>query len=216
MSGTTTSLLWYVARGSGIVAFILLTLSVALGITMNRRWYSTNWPRMVVDAMHRWFTITFFSFTVIHVATIMLDPFAHVSLNERGDPVQRRVPAVLDEPGSYRDRAGSGDWCECLDTSLDRLSGVAHPAWVSLPDLWADTAAWTGNGNRHRHTVDGCGLWEQCGADRTGHYLATGADIPVADERRLGRRSRATCADRLAATRTSAARIESCLPHDRT
>lgn len=80
MSGSTGSLLWYVARGSGIVAFILLTFSVALGIVMNRRWYATNWPRMVVDAMHRWFTMTFFTFTVIHVVTIMLDPFSHISL----------------------------------------------------------------------------------------------------------------------------------------
>ena len=92
MSGGTSSLLWYVARGSGIVAFLLLTFSVGLGIAMNRRWYSRNWPRMVVDAMHRWFTVTFFTFTLIHVVTILLDPFSNVSL----------MNALIPFTGGYR------------------------------------------------------------------------------------------------------------------
>ncbi len=124
MSGTTTSLLWYVARGSGIVAFILLTLSVALGITMNRRWYSTNWPRMVVDAMHRWFTITFFSFTVIHVATIMLDPFAHVSL----------MNAVIPFTGGYRPF-----WMSLGVIAIELGLAIGASVWVRR---WIGYRAW--------------------------------------------------------------------------
>ncbi len=124
MSGTTTSLLWYVARGSGIVAFILLTLSVALGITMNRRWYSTNWPRMVVDAMHRWFTITFFSFTVIHVATIMLDPFAHVSLKN----------AVIPFSGGYRPF-----WMSLGVIAIELGLAIGASVWVRR---WIGYRAW--------------------------------------------------------------------------
>ncbi len=124
MSGTTTSLLWYVARGSGIVAFILLTLSVALGITMNRRWYSTNWPRMVVDAMHRWFTITFFSFTVIHVATIMLDPFAHVSL----------MNAVIPFSGGYRPF-----WMSLGVIAIELGLAIGASVWIRR---WIGYRAW--------------------------------------------------------------------------
>ncbi len=87
-----SSLMWYVARGSGMVAFILLTGSVVLGILNSRRWFSDRWPRLIVDAMHRYLTITFFTFTVIHVATILLDPFAHVSIQN----------ALIPFSGGYR------------------------------------------------------------------------------------------------------------------
>lgn len=80
MSGNVGSLLWYVARGSGIVAYLLLTAAVVLGIALSRRWYSSTWPRMVVDATHRWLTITFYAFVFIHVLTIWLDPVAHFSI----------------------------------------------------------------------------------------------------------------------------------------
>ncbi|HEX3721702.1 MAG TPA: ferric reductase-like transmembrane domain-containing protein [Nitrolancea sp.] len=92
MNGNVGSLLWYVARGSGIVAYLLLTASVVLGVALSRRWYSSNWPRMVVDATHRWLTITFYLFVVIHVLTIWLDPFAHFSL----------LDTVVPFAGSYR------------------------------------------------------------------------------------------------------------------
>lgn len=77
MSASTPSLLWYVGRGSGITAYLLLTFSVVLGIALSRRWYSVHWPRMVVDALHRWLTITFYVFVTIHIVTMLLDPFTH-------------------------------------------------------------------------------------------------------------------------------------------
>lgn len=115
MSGSTSSLLWYVARGSGVVAFILLTCSVALGIAMNRRWYSASWPRMIVDAMHRWFTITFFTFTVIHVTTIMLDPFAHVSL----------MNALIPFSGGYRPF-----WMSLGVIAIELGLAIGASAWI--------------------------------------------------------------------------------------
>ncbi len=77
MSGSTSNLLWYVGRGSGITAYLLLTFSVVLGIALSRRWYSVHWPRMVVDELHRWLTTTFYVFVAIHVITMLLDPFTH-------------------------------------------------------------------------------------------------------------------------------------------
>ena len=92
MNNSAGLLLWYVARGSGFVAYLLLTASVVLGVALSRRWYSASWPRMVVDATHRWLTITFFSFVVIHVLTIWLDPLAHFSF----------LHTVIPFAGSYR------------------------------------------------------------------------------------------------------------------
>ncbi|HEV2528732.1 MAG TPA: ferric reductase-like transmembrane domain-containing protein [Thermomicrobiales bacterium] len=66
---------WYVGRGSGIVAYLLLTIIVVLGIALSRRWHNPRWPRVVVHEAHRWATITFYVFLVLHVAFLLLDPF---------------------------------------------------------------------------------------------------------------------------------------------
>ena len=92
MNGSFGLLLWYVARGSGFVAYLLLTASIVLGIALSRRWYSANWPRVVVDATHRWITLTFYSFIVIHVLTIWLDPLAHFTF----------LHTIIPFAGSYR------------------------------------------------------------------------------------------------------------------
>lgn len=124
MSATTTSFLWYVARGSGIVAFTLLTFSVVLGIAMNRRWYSPSWPRMVVDAMHRWFTITFFTFTAIHVTTILLDPFAHVSV----------MNALIPFSGGYRPF-----WLSLGVIAIELGLAIGASVWIRR---WIGYRAW--------------------------------------------------------------------------
>ncbi|HEU5423753.1 MAG TPA: ferric reductase-like transmembrane domain-containing protein [Nitrolancea sp.] len=72
MSGSLT---WYVARGSGIAAYLLLTLSVAAGIALSRRWHGRTLPRLVVDGWHRWLTLSFYLFVALHVVTLLLDPF---------------------------------------------------------------------------------------------------------------------------------------------
>ncbi len=80
MSSAQSSLLWFVARGSGMVAYLLLTFAVALGIAVNRRWQRPSWPRLVVEATHRHLVLLFFLFLIVHMATIVLDPFSHVTL----------------------------------------------------------------------------------------------------------------------------------------
>jgi hypothetical protein len=80
LSGSTSNLTWYIGRGSGITAYLLLTFTVVLGIALSRRWYSSRVPRMVVDELHRWLTMTFYVFLAIHVVTMLLDPFTHFRL----------------------------------------------------------------------------------------------------------------------------------------
>lgn len=78
----STQLYWYIGRGSGIVAYLLLTLSVVLGIALSRRWHSPGWPRLVVHEAHRWATLTFYLFVAIHVTMMLLDPFAGFSVTD--------------------------------------------------------------------------------------------------------------------------------------
>ncbi|HMM43975.1 MAG TPA: ferric reductase-like transmembrane domain-containing protein, partial [Thermomicrobiales bacterium] len=77
---TNGSLLWYLGRGSGITAFLLVTVAVALGIAVSRRWFAGPIPRLVVHDLHRWVTLTFYVFVALHVVTIWLDPFTHFRL----------------------------------------------------------------------------------------------------------------------------------------
>src|SRR4029077_4273175 len=49
--------LWYLTRGSGAVALLLLTASVLLGVMNSTRWRSTRWPRFLVFGLHRNITL---------------------------------------------------------------------------------------------------------------------------------------------------------------
>ena len=52
-SSVGPSALWYLTRGTGAVALVLLTMSVALGVANVRRVHTERVPRFVVDAVQR-------------------------------------------------------------------------------------------------------------------------------------------------------------------
>ena len=83
---------WYLTRGTGVVALILLTLSVALGVANVRRLRTERVPRFVIDAVHRNVSLLAMAFLLIHILTSVLDSFAPISL----------VNAVIPFTGSYR------------------------------------------------------------------------------------------------------------------
>ena len=83
---------WYLTRGTGIVALVLLTLSVALGVANVRRVRTENVPRFVIDAVHRNVSLLAMAFLLIHILTSVLDSFAPISL----------VNAVIPFTGTYR------------------------------------------------------------------------------------------------------------------
>ncbi|MDI3338948.1 MAG: ferric reductase-like transmembrane domain-containing protein [Sphaerobacter sp.] len=76
------SLTWYVARGSGMVAYLLLTGAVVLGIALNRRALGRRVPRLLLDSAHRWLTLGFFLFVMVHAGTLLLDPFTRFRLRD--------------------------------------------------------------------------------------------------------------------------------------
>ena len=75
-TGGTT--LWYLTRGTGIVALVLLTASMALGIMEVNRWASPRWPRFVTAGLHRNLSLLSVAFVGVHVATTILDGFAPI------------------------------------------------------------------------------------------------------------------------------------------
>ncbi len=71
---------WYLTRGTGTVALILLTLSVALGVMNWRRVRTERIPRFVLDAVHRNVSLLAVAFTAVHVVTSLLDGFAPITV----------------------------------------------------------------------------------------------------------------------------------------
>jgi sulfoxide reductase heme-binding subunit YedZ len=71
---------WYLTRGTGTIALILLTLSVALGVANVRRLHAPGVPRFVIDAVHRNVSLLAMAFLVVHIVTSLLDSFAPIRL----------------------------------------------------------------------------------------------------------------------------------------
>ncbi len=76
----SAKVLWFVTRGSGVVALLLLTASVLLGVTVATRWRAPTWPRFAVTNVHRNVTLLSIFFVAVHVVTTVADGYAPISL----------------------------------------------------------------------------------------------------------------------------------------
>jgi sulfoxide reductase heme-binding subunit YedZ len=69
---------WYLMRGSGVTALLLLTAVVVLGILTSRKTSLPTLPRFATMALHRSISLLAVIFLVIHVSTAVVDPDAQV------------------------------------------------------------------------------------------------------------------------------------------
>jgi len=72
--------LWYAARATGLVALLLLTVSVLLGILTASRFASQTWPRFLSQGLHRNLSLLVLVFLALHVGTTVLDTYTSISL----------------------------------------------------------------------------------------------------------------------------------------
>src|SRR5260370_30050447 len=70
--------LWYLTRATGLVALVLLTASMALGLLSSVRYQRPAWPRFVTAGLHQNSSLLALAFTGIHVATTLADGYAPV------------------------------------------------------------------------------------------------------------------------------------------
>lgn len=80
---TTSPIDWYAARAAGVVAYVLLSIVVMLGLTMAGRVRLARWPRFAVEDVHRAGGILVGAFVTLHVVAIAIDaylPFPLTSL----------------------------------------------------------------------------------------------------------------------------------------
>jgi sulfoxide reductase heme-binding subunit YedZ len=69
----TPAFVWYLMRASGLVALVLLSVTVALGVVGVKRWGSTRWPRIVTAGLHRTVSLLAVCFLGIHIITALID-----------------------------------------------------------------------------------------------------------------------------------------------
>jgi sulfoxide reductase heme-binding subunit YedZ len=98
-----TLLEWYVARSSGIVAFVFLTLAVAAGLLLAGRARLPLWPRFAVEDVHRFLGLLTGTFVGLHVLTLFVDAYLPFSLAQLTIPFAssyRPLPTALGVVGA--------------------------------------------------------------------------------------------------------------------
>ena len=121
------SALWYLARATGAVALILLTVSVALGVANIARLQAAGWPRFVVEAVHRNASLLALAVLAVHIVTSVLDPFAGIKI----------VDALIPFTGTYRPLwLGFGAFASDLLIAVALTSMIrrrlGHGAWRAI------------------------------------------------------------------------------------
>jgi methionine sulfoxide reductase heme-binding subunit len=74
-----TDALWYTARGTGVVALILLTVVMVLGIAARSGQPAFGLPRFAVSLIHRNAALIATVLIAIHVTTLLFDPYAQLT-----------------------------------------------------------------------------------------------------------------------------------------
>jgi predicted ferric reductase len=74
--------IWYAIRASGVLAFVLLTCTVLVGVGPAGRVRLTRWPRFTVDSLHRYLGTLFWVFLGVHVLTTAVDSYVSLSITD--------------------------------------------------------------------------------------------------------------------------------------
>jgi predicted ferric reductase len=74
--------LWYLTRATGLVALVLLTASMALGLLSSVRYQRPAWPRFVTGGLHRNTSLLALAFTVVHIVTTLADSYAPIRIRD--------------------------------------------------------------------------------------------------------------------------------------
>lgn len=131
----STDTLWYLARGSGTVSLIMLTVVVALGVGTRSGRSFAGLSRLAVASVHRSAALLSVVFLAGHVSTLLFDPYAQLKL----------VDLVLPFTSTYRPL-----WVGLGAVALDLLIAVVitsllrerigHRVWKAVH--WFGYAMW--------------------------------------------------------------------------
>jgi predicted ferric reductase len=77
---TSSTPLWYTTRATGLVALVLLTASMALGLLTSVRYEHQRWPRFITIGLHRSMSLLACVFTAVHIVTTVMDSFVPIGV----------------------------------------------------------------------------------------------------------------------------------------
>jgi len=117
IAATAPKALWYLTRGAGVVTLLLLTATVVLGAMTSVRWSSPQWPRFVIEWLHRNVSLVVLMFLAIHVASAVIDGFVPL----------RWVDAVVPFSSAYKPL-----WVGLGAVALDLLVAVVVTSLVRV------------------------------------------------------------------------------------
>ena len=127
--------MWYLARGTGVVAFVLLSLTLVLGITARSRKPFLGLARFGVASVHR--AVSLFAVVLLagHILSLLADPYAQLHL----------VNLVVPFTSTYRPMwVGLGALALDLMVALVITSllrdRIGHRAWRAIH--WTAYAVW--------------------------------------------------------------------------
>jgi len=81
VSGINSSTaLWYTSRATGVVALLLMTAVVLLGLLVTRQGRLPGLPRFAVTGLHRNLSLIAVVFVALHVLTAVADSYVHIPL----------------------------------------------------------------------------------------------------------------------------------------
>jgi len=139
---------WYFARSAGVVAYLLLSSSVFLGVLLAGRMRS-SWPRFAVEEVHRFLAILTGVFIVLHGGSLLLDSVVPIGLAQELVPftspyrpfavglgvTAMELVAAVGISNALRSRIPHGAW--------RKLHYLTLPAWLlaSLHGVLAGTDA---------------------------------------------------------------------------
>ena len=124
MTVASATALWYLTRGTGAVALLVLTLAVVLGVLGVSRFRSDHLPRFVLQGLHRNLTLLAVAFVVVHVLTTVLDGYAPIGI----------AAAVIPYASPYRPL-----WLGLGAVSFDLLLALVA---TSLLRVWVGPRLW--------------------------------------------------------------------------
>lgn len=134
-TGFNSNPLWYSTRSTGLVAFVLLTVTMVLGVLTTQRVATPRWPRFASQSLHRYVSLLAMLFLATHVVTTLLDSYVTISW----------WATVVPFSSSYRsfDVALGTLAVDLLlvVTATSLLRGVTGHRWWRLVH-WSSYAAW--------------------------------------------------------------------------
>lgn len=129
------TVLWYLTRATGIVALVLLTAVVVMGVLTTRGWTRPGWPRFVSQAVHRNLSLFCLLLIGLHIVTTVTDGFVPIGYLDSVVPFRSPYRTLWLGLGAL-----SFDLLLVLGLTSAVRHRIGHRTWRAVH--WAAYASW--------------------------------------------------------------------------